>query len=145
MAETKKTNEICEEIIERIANGEPLRQICRDQHMPHYTTFYDWLAADADLTLRFARARDFGEDEIAQRTRETARGKGESTGDVQRDKLIIDTDLKLLAKWSPKRWGDAVNLKHSNPDGGPVQVETRSAEELAREILFDVAKPQKKD
>jgi hypothetical protein len=27
---------------------------------------------------------------------------GDSSGDVQRDKLIVETDLKLLAKWNPR-------------------------------------------
>ena len=47
--------------------------------------------------------------------RQTARGKGladggESTGDVQRDKLIVDLDTKLLAKWNPRRWSDKLEL-----------------------------------
>jgi hypothetical protein len=57
---------------------------------------------------------------IAARTRETARGFGDSSGDVQRDKLIIETDLKLLAKWDPKRYGDRLDL--GNADGQPFQI-----------------------
>jgi hypothetical protein len=50
----------------------------------------------------------------------TARGKdaqdgGDSSGDVQRDKLIVDTDLKLLAKWDPRRYGER-QLVGSDPD-----------------------------
>lgn len=70
-----------------------------------------------------------GYDAIADRVRKTARGKieadgGESSGDVQRDKLIIDTDLKLLAKWDPKRYGEKVTQEHVGADGGPIQSKT---------------------
>lgn len=98
---TKYTKEIEDEIIERVGNGEPLRVICRDKGI-HYSTVYDWLKEYTTFNQRFARARDDGYDEIACRLRETARGNGESTGDIQRDKLIIETDLKLLSKWSNK-------------------------------------------
>jgi hypothetical protein len=45
---------------------------------------------------------------------------GESTNDVQRDKLIIETDLKLLAKWNPKKYGDKVNVEATGKDGAPL-------------------------
>ena len=35
---------------------------------------------------------------------------GFSSGDVARDKLIIETDLKLLAKWHAKKYGDKLDL-----------------------------------
>ena len=73
------------------------------------------MAADDDISRAIARAREEGEQSIAFRARQTARGAGDSTGDVQRDKLIIDTDLKLLAKFNPKRWGD--KLQHADADG----------------------------
>jgi hypothetical protein len=64
----------------------------------------------------------------------TARGKGDSTGEVQRDKLIVETDLKLLAKWSPKRYGDKVT--HSSDPDAPL-VTNPSADAL---IAFLLAK-----
>ncbi len=57
---------------------------------------------------------------IASRLPKIARGQAEdldgstlSSGDVQRDKLIIDTDLKLLSKWDNKRYGDKTQVEHS--------------------------------
>ena len=37
--------------------------------------------------------------------------------DPTRDKLRVDTRLKLLATWNPGRWGDRVQLRHANADG----------------------------
>jgi hypothetical protein len=100
------------EIVERLSKGEPLAVICRDEHMPAWRTVYDWMDANAEFSADIARGRAQGHDAIACRARETARGSGDSTADVQRDKLIIETDLKLLAKWD-KRYGDKQQVEHS--------------------------------
>jgi len=100
--------ELVEAIAERLSKGEPMAQICRDEGMPAYRTVKDWIDSKPNVSAAIARARDEGFDAIASRLRETARGMGDSKGDVQRDKLIIETDLKLLAKWDPKRYGDKV-------------------------------------
>lgn len=114
------TPEILDAICERLSVGEPLAQICRDDGMPGVTTVYDWEKSQEGVSEAIARAREAGWHAIAARARQTARGKdedlgGDSTGDVQRDKLIIETDLKLLAKWSPRLYGDKVQL--SDADG----------------------------
>lgn len=117
---SKYTPELVNEICSRLSKGEPLAVICRDDHMPDPSTIHDWtngsVASAEDISRDIARARESGFDTIAHDVRSTARGLGESTGDVQRDKLIIETDLKLLAKWS-KRYSD-----HYHRDPSPVPV-----------------------
>lgn len=110
------SQEIADEICERLAKGEPLTEICLDEHMPAWRTVYDWEKSQPQLSAAIAHARDHGHDAIAARTRQTARGKieeegGDSSGDVQRDKLIVETDLKLLAKWDP-RYRDKQEIEH---------------------------------
>ena len=107
----KKVEEICA----LLEQGEPLAVICRREDMPSVRTVYNWQDADQTVKDRFQQARDIGEDAIAANLRTVARGGDGSTGDVQRDKLVVDTDLKLLAKWNPRRWGDRVQLAgHDN-------------------------------
>lgn len=113
------TPELAEEIVERLSNGEPLAVICRDAHMPSDDTVRNWAASNEELSRAIAHAREVGGDVIAWRARQTLRGKGpdeggESTGDVQRDKAIAEFDLKLLAKWNPKRYGDKLDLTSSD-------------------------------
>lgn len=114
------------EIVARLSKGEPLAVICRDDWLPTDDTVRNWAAVDESFGRRIACAREVGFDAIAYRARMTARGLddalgGDSTADVQRDKLIIDTDLKLLAKWDPKRYGDKLAL--TDPDGDRLKVE----------------------
>jgi len=118
---SKFTPALVKEIAERLSKGEPLAQICRDAHMPDPSTVWDWMQKDAALSQSIARAREAGFDAIAANTRQTARGLGESTADVQRDKLIIDTDLKLLAKWDPKRYGDKMAHVGGNEGDPPIK------------------------
>ncbi len=130
------TPELANEIVLRISKGEPLRQICRDEHMPHWTVVYDWQAADKDFSLRIAHARELGEEAIAQECLEIAdnatndwmetsspdggegyRLNGEH---IQRSKLRIETRLKLLAKWNPRKWGEKVDLNHGVQPENPL-------------------------
>lgn len=80
------------------------------------------MAAKEDVSLAIAQARENGEDMIAadclniaddnsKDTRFTEAGVEVVNPDVvQRAKLRIETRLKLLAKWNPKKWGDKVDV-----------------------------------
>lgn len=118
----KYTEALAAEICERMSNGEPLRAICRDEHMPSWGAVYAWMVEREEFAQRIARARELGADAIAEEalriadtplegveTEEDADGKVKSTkrGDMLgHRKLQIETRLKLLAKWSPKKYGD---------------------------------------
>lgn len=117
-------------ILAKLGEGTPLEEICRADDLPAARTVSDWKKAHASFSADFARARQIGFDAIAYRARQTARGKteadgGDSSGDVQRDKLIIDTDLKLLAKWDPKRYGEKVALVGGGDDDSPIRTVRR--------------------
>ena len=48
---SKYTPELAAEIARRLSDGEPLRQICRDEHMPHWTNIYKGYCEAFDLYL----------------------------------------------------------------------------------------------
>ena len=114
-----------EEICEWIAQGKTLRQWCRENGI-HYSTVYLWMEKDEDFSQRFARARDIGTDCIADEimdiadtqkegvtTKITDRGVEETREDMLgHRKLQVETRLKLLAKWNPKKYGDKVGVQH---------------------------------
>ncbi|MFC4728808.1 hypothetical protein [Coralloluteibacterium thermophilus] len=119
---SKYTDEILDVICERLSEGEPLAQICRDEGMPTDRTVRNWVRERDDVSSAIARAREIGFDRIAEDCLAIA---DEQAGDVQRDKLRIETRLKLLAKWDPKRFGDRNQMELSGPNGGPVEQTTR--------------------
>lgn len=103
---------IADEIVHRIADGETLRAICRDEHMPAWRTVYDWIGEHEEFAARIARSRDLGFDAIAEDTIAmideapercaTPAGDKVDAGYVQWQKNRVEQRLKLLAKWSPK-------------------------------------------
>lgn len=140
---SKYTPELVAEICERLSAGEPLRQICRDDRMPHWTRVYEWLSQDPELSLRVARARESGFDALAEEALEIANtprfgqkkvysfGAGEDEGNTtvtEEDmlghrKLQIETRLKLLACWNPAKYGNKVAV--GGDPGNPIQVEAQ--------------------
>jgi hypothetical protein len=98
-------------ICEGLASGTPLSVILRTPGMPSKSSVMQWQRNNPEIGERIQTARDLGFDEIAYRLREVARGKEGSSGDVMRDKLIVWTDLQLLAKWDGKRYGE--KIEHS--------------------------------
>lgn len=124
-------------ICERLAQGEPLAVICRDIGIPRRTV-NQWRQDDEEIAAQFDEARDDGFDAIAARTREVARGDHRKGGKdsltlVQRDKLAVETDLKLLAKWDKKRYGDQVAL--TGAGGGAIKLESHVSAEQAAAVL----------
>lgn len=133
------------EICERLSRGEPMAAICRDEGMPHPSTVWRWAEADAFVSQSIARAREDGFDAIALQALEIAddsrndfidkladegdakaeevRANGEV---IQRSRLRVETRLKLLAKWDPKRYGDKVQQVLSGPNDGPIALATNA-------------------
>lgn len=126
------TDEIAAAICADIAEGIPLREICRREGMPAWRTVYDWMEVNADFSAAIARARISGYHAIAEDCLDIADDKSHDVietenGDrpnseyIQRSKLRVETRLKLLAKWSPKLYGDKVQAEITGKDGGPMQ------------------------
>ena len=126
---TKYTEELVAEICDRVANGTPLREICREEGKPTWSTFYDWLCKDQELSARFARSRDLGTDAIAEDAiaildtiPERIDGGRMDSAYVQWQRNRVEYRLKLLAKWNPKRYGDKTIL--SGDKENPVVTES---------------------
>lgn len=102
------------EIIERVSEGEPLAKVCRDPGMPGLSTVYDWLETREGLSGRFARAREAGFDMIAAEILDIADAGANNPNHA---KVRVEARLKLLAKWDPKRYGEAVQVKHAGHEG----------------------------
>lgn len=119
---TKRTKQIEDAVLHALSTGQTLTSICEEVGI-HYTTWRSWCRADEALDIAHARARDEGFDAIAESTLAIAddgrndfveklaeegdpKAKAYDAEHVQRSKLRIETRLKLLAKWDPKRYGD---------------------------------------
>ena len=113
-----------------LSEGKTLREFTRQEGMPSWQSIYAWMDEDKGFADRIARARLLGEEAIAQECLAIAdtpkvgiETKTDADGYVETKecdmlghrKLQIETRLKLLAKWNPKKWGEKT-LHGSDPD-----------------------------
>jgi hypothetical protein len=128
------TDERKNAILEGISKGTPLTVICRDLGICD-DTVRDWMRLDERFNRDIASARILGFDAIAMEALEIADDRSNDTiligkaGHeyeapnkewIARSKLRVETRLKLLAKWDPKRYGDLMRQEISGPDGSPI-------------------------
>ena len=138
---------IADEIVERISQGETLRAICREDHMPSWQAVYNWIGGNEDFARRIARARELGADAIAEQTVDIIDQEAErdmngkvDQGWVAHQKLRAEHRLKLLAKWQPKKYGDKITQEVTGANGGPIL--TRDVSELSDEALAAIINDQ---
>lgn len=124
------TRELADEICERIAAGQSLKEICRSPGMPSDTAVRKWAIEDHDgFSSRYARARDLQLEALSDDLLEISddgrndwmvRNKGDSeevafnSEHVQRSKLRSDNRKWLLSKLKPEKYGDRTTLTGAN-------------------------------
>lgn len=156
---------VTQAICERLATGrDPMTVICADLGVA-VRTVNGWRAEDPEIAARFDEARELGYDAIAadclaiadtpelgviEKLERVPVGDDEGPGGFvmtvterrQEDmlghrKLRIDTRMKLLAKWDPRRYGEKVQL--ADADGNKLPAHQLSDAEL----LAIIAKAEK--
>lgn len=139
---TKRSPDVDAKIINGLSEGVPLAVLCRDEGMPAPRTVRAWIANDTDFSAAIAGAREDGFDQIAadalaiadETEHDTHKGKDGSEIPnnewISRSKLRVDTRLKLLAKWDPRRYGEL--LKVGNPDGTNITPDLDDTSKLTR-------------
>ncbi len=146
------SDELAAEICRRIADGESLRKVCRDEAMPDKSTVLRWLALKANLEFRdqYARAREMWADSLFDETLEIADDATNditvlpATGDkpqieivnhenIQRSRLRVDTRKWAAGRLAPKKYGDKVELTGAGP-GGAIQVQAVTAAQVQDDL-----------
>ena len=123
---SKFTQTLADNICERIANGESLRNICRDAAMPNQDTVHSWLNKDKEFSEQYTRARARQEDSYFEDLIEIADGVIPDAAEVAKARVQIDARKWVLSRMNPKKYGDKVQTELS----GAVQIETRPLSDL---------------
>lgn len=142
---------IITQIAAGLSEGQTLRAMCREEDMPGYVTIYNWIKENSDFAERIACAREAGYDCIADQIIEiidetsddyvTDKDGNERPNNeiVARSRLRAEMRLKLLAKWSPKKYGEKTETAITGADGGAIKIESLSDTEIARQIYMALA------
>lgn len=127
------TQEIADEICERLMRGESLRTICgaeRDDFIPGQTTVFKWLSENEAFAKQYVRARELQAEHFVDEIIAIADSPNTTVNpvtrepelrDPQRDRLRVDARKWVASKLAPKKYGDKIAL--TGADGGPVQFE----------------------
>jgi hypothetical protein len=103
------TEEIAKAICERLAEGESLRTICKDDGMPDCSTVFRWLGDDerAEFRKQYARARETSADHRFEEIVEIA---DDQTIDANSRRIMVDARKWVAGKLRPKVYGDKLEL-----------------------------------
>lgn len=105
-----RVNDICE----RVANGETLRQIARIYGVDP-ASILNWVTADERSTQQYARARDAAADLFESEIIEAAMMVNSDSAAA--DRVKIDALKWVAARRCPKKYGERVQQEITNPDG----------------------------
>ncbi|WP_312321203.1 terminase small subunit protein [Stenotrophomonas sp.] len=132
-------------ICERIADGESLKAICAEEHMPGRATVFRWLSAHETFRDMYAHAREEQAETLADEivgiadeqctmVRADKHSSSDDDGEgntevvfdstaVARNRLRVDARKWVAAKLKPRKFSDRIQQEHSGPGGGPIEVE----------------------
>lgn len=130
------TQELADQVCARLADGQSLRSICKDDDMPAVVTVFKWIRENEGFAKQYARAKGEAADAMAEEILDIAddgtndwmerHGKDGSVGwelngeNIQRSRVRIDTRKWIASKLKPKKYGEKLELA-GDPEA-PMQV-----------------------
>ena len=142
------TDDIASGICERIAEGESLRSICRDEDTPALRTVMKWLSDGnhEPFVQQYVRAREAQADRMAEDILAIAdEGINDKSKDdngreivnhdvIARSRLRVDARKWLASKMAPKKYGERLEL------AGEVNTNTLTDDQIDAKLSALMAK-----
>lgn len=139
----KFSQEIFDEICVRIAEGESLRKICKDEKMPSLVSVWKWLNNSEELVKQYTRAREEQAETFVDEILDIADDNKDDTSIDENGKLIINQEVIarsrlrvdsrkwIASKLKPKRFGDYTKIQAEVKD-------TSSTSSWLGEVLSEI-------
>ena len=117
------SQEIFDEICVRIAEGESLRKICKDDKMPSLVAVWKWLNNSEELVKQYTRAREEQAETFVDEILDIADDNKDDTylddngkliinqEVIARSRLRVDSRKWIASKLKPKRFGDYTKIQ----------------------------------
>lgn len=134
------TEDMAEEICKRLAGGESLRAICRDEHMPHISSVLLWVVdgKHKSFSEQYMRAREAQgfcyADNILEVTNLIGRGEMDPTS----AKVIIDAYKWTAERNAPKSYGVKQQVDHVSSDSSMTPKPAIDATKLSDAALAEI-------
>lgn len=138
---TDYTEELAAEICARLATGDSMRTVCKEDAMPAMSSVFLWLSKHKEFSEQYAIAKEQAAEALAEEMFDIAdnssndwmEAHSEDAGlaafklngeNIQRARLRVDVRKWYLSKIKPKKYGEKVQSEVSGPDGGPIETKT---------------------
>lgn len=125
------TQDIADEICERLSHGETLRTMILDDHMPAQKSVYRWLQDDENFRQQYTQARAKQADYYAEMIVDEAfKSHDSSIG-----RLRMDALKWAASKIAPKKYGDKLEVETKGESSISIQfaIPTRKPESIELE------------
>ncbi len=116
------TEDLADTILQRLAEGESLRQICETDGFPHRTNVLKWLETREDFATRYARARESQGDAMDDRILQVAAKCEAGELDPHAAKVVIGALQWRASKLRPKVYGDKLQQEVSGAGGEALKI-----------------------
>ena len=139
----KFSQELFDEICIRIAEGESLRKICKDEKMPALVNVWRWLNDNEALSKQYARAREEQAETFVDEILDIADNNKDDTfidedgkliinqEVIARSRLRVDSRKWIASKLKPKKFGDYTKIQAEVKD-------TSSTSSWLGEVLSEI-------
>ncbi len=131
-----RTTEMENRLLEEVADGRSVTEICAADDMPTRSTIFRWLAEDKAFSDLYARAKaaqaecladelieisDNGQNDWMERNSADNVGWVTNGEAIQRSRLRLDTRKWVASKLLPKKYGEKQTLEYTGKDGGAIE------------------------
>lgn len=137
MRPSEFTQEIADNICEKIADGLSLREICKADELPNRSTVFRWLSSNESFRDQYARAREAQADTIFDEILDIADdgrndwmlrigaddqelGWKENGEALRRSQLRVDARKWMAGKLRPKKYGDKIEVDNNHNLADPM-------------------------
>lgn len=119
------TDKLAQAVLDKLAAGQALHQICALSSMPARSTVMMWVANDVNgFSDQYAQARNAGLDVMADDVLRIADGRvGTNPVAVAANRLRFDARRWYLSKMAPKRYGEKTTTEITGADGGAILID----------------------
>ena len=150
---SKYTQELADIVCERLALGESMRSVARDEAMPAVSTLFKWIRELPEFSAQYDKAKiesadclvedmlDIADNQAAQDvTIDGETFSAVTAVGVSHAKLRVDTRKWAASKLKPKKYGEKIAQEITGKDGGAIEVADMSDREIARRLAFTLTK-----
>lgn len=137
--------ELADKICIRLAGGESLRKICKDDEMPAQSSVLLWVVKGHGgnhnytwFSEQYAQAREANGHAHGDRVTELAMEVLTGKYNPQQVKVAMDGLKWAAEKMAPKNYGQRVQQEVTGKGGGPLEIKDLTDNDLARRLAFSL-------